>query len=386
MVHMIVGLASEPFLAEAIAQLWPHYARVIDMIAQGFPIWDLEDIPDVTYMLEEDSDTMEFKPLMDDKTRKTWYYKDSGEMKKKFTDVAISKASVDDEMLQRIKDLLTDGLYLANDDDTAPIHLRGTRVFFGDERSLEDLIVKPIEHEPPVIATLPAPVKQAAKPISYAAAAANGRVHRPLAAPVPRKHDVVEEQQARENQLESMVADLVDDDDVNNPVTPPQPIANHPAAISNGDVHFHAHESEQDIGQVSKYGPSIAPYSNGWSHRTNIAHTPPTTRSPRGHNAPHERLQSVANLWDTTPGLSSPYNPGYPVSAVNSPALVGAPGHSRVNSASSVRSKGSQNASESWPSVENSLLFGAGGGTWSTAIARPGTGIRNVSPSNGQGG
>jgi hypothetical protein len=112
MVHMVVGLASEPFLAPSIAQFWPCYARAIDLIAQGFPIWDLEDTDDVSYMLEEDVDTIEFQPLMDAKTMKIWQDKKTGLLKRKFTDADVVKSSQDDEMLQRIKNFLSDGLYL----------------------------------------------------------------------------------------------------------------------------------------------------------------------------------------------------------------------------------------------------------------------------------
>jgi hypothetical protein len=385
MVHMVVGLASEPFLAPSIAQFWPCYARAIDLIAQGFPIWDLEDTDDVSYMLEEDVDTIEFQPLMDAKTMKIWQDKKTGLLKRKFTDADVVKSSQDDEMLQRIKNFLSDGLYLANDDDDAPIRLQGTRILCAIDETVEDLVVRPRVYEP-IVLDKTTPVAAQTKPaiVSYAAMAAKAnalnfaphdKVQRPVAA---------EEFQARETQLQSMVADLVDDDDGNNPITPPQPAIGFLATVGNGDVQFSADDTAADL----NIGSSVSPCVHPWSHQANATLTPPMTRvSPSGQFARHDRIQSVANLWENSTALSSPYHAEATSGTLHSPIGTSPHNHSRVNSASSVRSKTSQNiAGGSWTSLEKPLLFGAIGSLWSTPVARSDFSGRNVTPPNGQGG
>jgi hypothetical protein len=385
MVHMVVGLSSEPFLAASIAQFWPCYARAIDLIAQGFPIWDLEDTDDVTYMLEEDVDTIEFKPLMDEKTIKNWQDKKTGLLKRKFTDANVVKCSQDDEMLQRIKNILADGLYLANDDDDAPICLRGTRILCTMDQTVEDLVVRPREYEPIVLDNAP-PAIAKTKPavVSYAAMAAKANALNYAPHNKVQKQAAVEEFQTRETQLQSMVADLVDDDDGNNPITPPQPAIGFSATVGNGVVQFSADDNAGDL----NVGSSASPCANPWSHQANAALTPPMTRvSPGGQFARHDRIQSVANLWENSTALSTPYHAGAVNGTLHSPIGTSPHNHSRVNSASSVRSKTSQNiAGGPWTSLEKPLLFGASGSLWSTPIARPDLSGRNVTPPNGQGG
>jgi hypothetical protein len=384
---MVVGLTSEPFLAETIAQFWPNFAKVIDLIAQGFPIWDLEDVADVAYMLEEESDTNEFQPLIDEKTLKTWRSNETGMLKKHATDIGVAKSSSAEEMLQRIKNILVDGLYLANDDDTVPVFLRGTRIFYKDESLIDELVVKPAVHEFVTTAAKSATIRNdVPKPVSYAAAAANGHTQKKVHA-APPKQAVAEDHQGRLNELKHMVSDLVDDDDGNNPVTPPQPIASHPAVISNGDPLFSVEDGGQEMSDP-KYGPSISPYTTPWTQRSNAALTPPMARvSPGGNITSYGRLHSAGNIWDQTAILTSPYNAAHANGGLKSPAMLSAQGHSRVNSASSIRSRKSQNISESWTSLDNSLWYGASSGKKTgNTVTGPGTPGRHLSSPNGQGG
>lgn len=412
MIPMVHGLVNEDSTRDSIQKFWPVYARTIDLIAQAFPIWDLEDIDDVLYMLEEDIDTREFKPVTDDettidKTKKTWYNKRTGEKKPGCFDKNVVRVSPDDEMLQRVKDFLADGLYLANDDDNAPIKLRGTRIFFGNEENIDALVVRPIEYEPAPIAPPKALGKP--KPASYAAAAANGHARQAHPPPAQRKASATKPQ-SRDAQLSRMVDDLLDDDDGNNPVTPPQQHASNPAVITNGEAH-HAlqdsaiHDFQQSKGHAMK---NVAGHPN-------VTVTPPPAR-PAGNVArpfagQHERMQSVSKLWDNGLVPASSFPSGLPAGTPLASPMASARGHSRGNSASSIRSRGSLNAAaDPWASdsaprtlpdsvvpqtvygnyssldqsgMGSPLLFGAGGGPWSTGMPR---GYRNASPTNGQGG
>ena len=126
-----------------------------------------------------------------------------------------------------------------------------------------------------------------------------------------------------------------------------------------------------------------------------------------------ERLQSVSGLWNGTAAqpMSSAFPAGLPTGTLSSPQQVMRHGHSRVNSASSMRSKTSQHVGDSWSSLESGgnmqppvngmanggiadgytnfsesntvspLLFGAGGGIWSTGATNGG--YTRKSPQNG---
>lgn len=408
-VHLVQGMSGDADIGDSVAKFWPSYAKVIDLIAQAFPIWDLEDIDDVTYMLEEDVETIEFKPVTADnqgkrhKTLKTWMDKQTGKEKPKCTAQGVVRVSPDQEMLRRVKDLLADGLYLANDDDDVPIYLRGTRIYFGNEDNIDALVVRPVEYQP-----IAAPkVQEKPKVVSYAAAAANG--HARQAHPPPQQMASANKTQSRDAQLSKMVDDLLDDDDGNNPVTPPQQHASNPAVVSNGDLpqllqDTAIHDFQQPKGNAMK---NVAT-------RPSVTVTPPPARpagNARSFAPQHERLQSVSKLWDNGQAPVSSLPTGLQSGTPLASPMMSVRGHSRGNSASSIRSRGSLNAAaDPWASdsaprtlpdsvipqnvygtyssldqsgMGSPLLFGAGGGPWSTG-ARPG--FRNTSPPNGQGG
>jgi hypothetical protein len=422
-VHIVCGLAAEESMADSITGFWSSYAGVVDLIAQAFPIWDLDDVADVDYMLKEDVDTIAFKPLMDDfgKTSKTWYNRTTGALKPRYTDANVVQVSSDVEMLQRVKDFLADGVELANSDDRAPVHLRGTRIYFGSEQNIGPLVVKPVEYEPAPIAPHKTRNVQAAepkpKPISYASIAANAHAQqaRPVQ-PVPKKANT----HSRDEQLSRMVDDLLDDDEINNPVTPPQQMACDPAVVSNGEGLAIMQDSLTDLTSATpKYAHQPPRTSISHIGRPPVALTPPgmrpTGNSPAGSLSPHrERMQSISRIWDSAPGSMSPaFPPGLPTGTLGGSPAVGYPRmHSRVNSASSIRSKNSMAGNDAWGTLEsaprafpdnvaaslvyangfstveqhgiaNSMLFGAGGGLWSTGWEG---GNRNASPPNGQGG
>jgi hypothetical protein len=417
-VHIVCGLATEETMADSITQFWSSYARVVDLLAQAFPIWDLDDVANVDYMLKEDVDTIAFKPLLDDggKNLKTWYDRNTGAMKPKYTDAGVVQASVDVEMLQRVKDILADGVEMANSDDRAPIHLRGTRIYHGGEENIGPLIVQPVEYEPIMplkTRTVPAQATAKPKPISYASIAANGHAQqvRP-AQPLPKAKPA--KVQSRDDQLSRMVDDLVDDDEANNPVTPPQQLACDPAVVSNGDGLALMQDSLGDLNTAPpKYAHQLPRPSISYASRPTAAMTPPGI--DHGPMSPHhERMHSISRIWDSAPGSTSPAFPsGLPTGTLGASPAIGYPrGHSRVNSASSFRSKNSTTANDAWGTLEaaprtfpvnvgangayagghstleqngiaDSMLFGAGGGLWSPAWEAPN---RDASPPNGLGG
>ena len=403
--HLLEGLSGDDFLKESVDHFWPIYAKVIDIVAVIFPIWDLEDLDEITYMLEEDADTLEFKPLMNERTNKIWCYKTTGGAKPRFFDRSVERATGDEEMLARVRELLSDGLFLANDDDTAPIKLRGTRIL---HRDAEEPEILPAAVHPPAQTTKANTAKTEepaakAKPLSYAAAAAASgsgkkaaRITGPNGVPAPSS--------SRRAQLSRMVDDLVDDDDGNNPVTPPQHHASNPAVVTGADVSYSALPgSTKNFAQVPNYAYQAK--QNPIGSGPGLDSTPPSRRIPQypGARNSMERLQSVSSLWNDlsgqVPSSSSNFPAGLPTGTLGSPAHMHSRGHSRVNSASSIRSRASQNLiGDSWSSLESApraamtnglapptlgttvaspLLFGASGSVWSTNPA-----FRDVSPPN----
>lgn len=395
-VHLFAGLTGEELLKEAIDHFWRQYARTVDLVAALFPIWDLEELAEISYLLEEDADTIGFKPLAHERTNKVWYDKLTNTLKPRFSDQGVARATEGGEMLVRVKDFLTDGLFLANDDDDAPIKLRGTRIL---HRDAEDVEVSPI-----LPAKEPEIHKPAPKPLSYAAAASKGVGQAPKPSTLPNGASHKSDNIAQDAQLSRMVDDLVEDDEINHPVTPPQPHASHPEVFSRGDVSYSARSegTRGDFARMSNYTQPAKQMPIG----TPATASSPSVRTPKTvmGGTPMDRMQSLQSLWE---GPDAQHMSSFPSGLSNgtlaSPAQLHGGGHSRVNSASSIRS-GSMAFADPWAPQESKaraspaaagfgtgtqgfdshvaspMLFGAGGGVWSTK------GGRNGTPPSGQGG
>lgn len=409
MTHLFEGLAIDDVLQGAIEEFWPIYAKVVDLVAAIFPIWDLEELTEVTYLLEEDADTLGFKPLRDDKTLAVWCHA-TGVQKLVFSDMRVQRVSSDEEMLKRVKDFLVTGLYLANDDDSAPLKLQATRILHRDAQDVESLPM-PVFPKKVIAAAIETPVRNtAAKSLSYAAAATNGSTRaRPLeleakanALPAPTSANSL-----RDAQMIRMVSELVDDNENEPPSTPPQHHPVRPVALANGHG-SHSTSLAPRYGQQLDFVPTIIHRANGSTSKA----TAPATHTPKGspsNNTALDRLQSVSSLWNDAE--STNFSSGLPTGTLASPAQLYSRGHSRVNSASSIRSRTSQGPGntpggigDSWSSLESAagrpalpngglgfsgstlarpLLFGAGASVWSTSAQLP---VRRVSPGSGKEG
>ncbi|GIZ37266.1 hypothetical protein CKM354_000071900 [Cercospora kikuchii] len=408
MVAMIQGLSTDDFIAESVTQFWPAYARALDLVAQAFPIWDLEDVEEIDYMLEEDVETFGFTAFTNnDQIQKTWFIKSTGTVRQRFSDRGVVRSSPDDEMLHRVKDFLSAGLNLTSGADDAPVSIQGTRIFCGDVGKIEALTIPEKVFEP----IAPPPKVAPPKPVSYAAAAANGHAQKDRR-PVPVRQPSLAKTQARDAQLSKMVDNLLDEEDDNNPVTPPQPAAIHPAIVSNGELPQLLQDSVTDVpvSRSPKHGTPIGrPSTHEYSARPNVTFTPsaPWRSAANGSTTAwggaRERLHSVSKLWDSS--ASPSFTAGLPTGTLGSPANANARGHSRVNSASSARSRNSLNVVESWGSTNtveswaprtmpdsssvdqngmaSPLLFGAVNSPWSTGLQ---PGFRHASPPYGSGG
>lgn len=97
-------------LMDHVRELWIIYARVLTLLVSSFPVSGLP--PPVEYLLEEDEDTVDFKPFMNDETQRRFYSEDTGSQKPRWHDQGVDRHHPDIEMLSRIRGLLTDGMDL----------------------------------------------------------------------------------------------------------------------------------------------------------------------------------------------------------------------------------------------------------------------------------
>jgi hypothetical protein len=375
--QLLFGLKGDPSLAASIESFWKSYGRTLDLVASNFSIWELENYSPVPYMLEEDVGTLGFEPLIDrsgGKANKVWKHLPSGILKSRFSDHDITRLSPNEEMLCRVYGFLEDGLYFAHDLDESPIKIKGDRVFYGNGDEIEQLLM-PVTLKKPATKATPKPRPAPAnKPLSYAKAAANGKaqVSKPAAPPSRAPAFTQSQSQGTQDaQLSRMVDDLVEEDEAKDPVTPPQQFSTNPTVVqTNGES---AIEATPDLSRA-----------NGAGYQQN-------SRSS-------SKYASVSSLWPTSPVVPATLSPrmptGFPVGSLASPPLDR--GHSRVGSVNSVRSRTSQNVGDSWSSLEGlpqgtgmaqaqagnianlpglggaygdgQLLFGAGGGMWSSGM------------------
>lgn len=89
-----------------VQELWQVYVEALNLLISTF---SLRNLPELPYLLEEDEDTLSFSAFSDT-ARKRRYANTAGHMKSARNQE--TNQQIDEEMLYRIKDLVTDGLYL----------------------------------------------------------------------------------------------------------------------------------------------------------------------------------------------------------------------------------------------------------------------------------
>ena len=97
-----------------IRELWKIYATTLTLLTSTFLV---SEMPQIEYLLDEDEDTVGFKPLDNEKTKRRYY---NGvnlvSHKPKYHDRGIQRHHPNVEMLGRVRDLLTDGMIQHSDD------------------------------------------------------------------------------------------------------------------------------------------------------------------------------------------------------------------------------------------------------------------------------
>lgn len=113
---LLVAEVGDTSLNVQIKELWKIYANTLTLLAATFPV---SDLPNIEYLLEEDVDTVGFKPFTNDRTWKRYFNDEKQEprdRKPKWNDRGVERHHPNIEMLGRIRDFLIDGLTLATDE------------------------------------------------------------------------------------------------------------------------------------------------------------------------------------------------------------------------------------------------------------------------------
>jgi hypothetical protein len=102
------GQDKDTSLSVQIKEFWKIYANTLTLLASTF---DVTNLPDVDYLLEEDEDTLGFQPLINEATSRR-YLDASGQQKPRMLDPGVERNHPNLEMQYRIREFVIDGLDL----------------------------------------------------------------------------------------------------------------------------------------------------------------------------------------------------------------------------------------------------------------------------------
>ncbi|KAF2757120.1 hypothetical protein EJ05DRAFT_56280 [Pseudovirgaria hyperparasitica] len=341
-----------------VRELFKAYTSTLTLLTSAFPV---EELPGAAedYLLEEDADTIGYAPLISTKTSRNWYKND--ELKKKWSDSGVERHHPNQEMLTRIRDLLIDGLELAQEKN-APIDVVDRRFVYREAG---------------------VPSEQLASPHSKAATSPDimidiNDIPRPLGGPVLADDQasqsvapsettsaVLSKDTAMNRMVDNLVGSGVGDDtleslqeiDENLPPTPPA-------------------QTFQDTSLVNSHSYGMTPITardlvnTGDSYSRLHAGTDPVQLSTIKKTPGSPSVRQVHAL-PSLPDQSGIWNPTYPMSNPGSPYLGNATGLTSRNSTTSLnafhRSSHSRNPST------NSNAYGPAYDPWSSSVTLPQT-------------
>ncbi len=91
-------------------ELWKIYANALTLLISTFPVSGLP-LP-IEYLLEEDEDTLGFKPLDNEHAQRRYYTGTTGFRKPKWHDQGVHRQHPNIEMLGRVRDIIIEGMVL----------------------------------------------------------------------------------------------------------------------------------------------------------------------------------------------------------------------------------------------------------------------------------
>jgi hypothetical protein len=354
-----------------VQELWKAYAATLTLLASSFPV---DQLPQEDYMLEEDTDTIGFQPLVSPDTLKLWYNGES--MKQKWTDLERNHPNV--EMLMRVKDLLIDGLMLTQMPD-APLDLDSTRFIYREAGLPSELLASPSNRadSSPVLAlqTVDLPMFTPQVPI------AEDQQSQSVAAASESASTTI----AKESAMHRMVDDLVGADDGLDPLleededmppTPPEQTFGDTAMVN--DVTFApASFSISDlVNSVKNYKP-LSPAPGAALLATPMGRTASTSSARLPANLPSvpDGSYHSPSIWNRsfngTPGPSSPAmlnGIGSEGDFSRSPMIGNGFGHARHGSSNSLlAAEGTPSSTHAARPISGGLGSGAAWGNPSAA-------------------
>ncbi|ORY16488.1 hypothetical protein BCR34DRAFT_107652 [Clohesyomyces aquaticus] len=350
--HVLSANIADTLTTVEVQELWKSYAATLTLLASSFPPGEL---PKQDYMLEEDTDTIGFQPLISEETMKRWYNGDV--LKPKWSDVERNHPNV--EMLMRVRDLMMDGLLLIQNHPEAPLEIDNMRFIYREAGLPSELLASPSNQldRSPTMSTgpvdlplFPAEVPVAEDQKTFSIAAASESASTTL---------------AKDSAMNQMVDDLVGPDegldplpeeDENIPPTPPEQTFEDTTLVT---------DTTYGIGPltVSDFVNVVQNYSKPLGSPTTPMHAAslggaPMGGTPMGRVASSSSIRRPANLpslpdgqsngtsiwnrnYNGTPGPSSPLlgagsaARGSPLNGVHAST---ASGHVRGDSSNSLRS------------------------------------------------
>lgn len=324
-----------------VQELWKAYAATLSLLASSFPV---DQLPPEDYMLEEDTDTIGFEPLIHPDTMKVWYNGDK--LKPKWTDLERNHPNV--EMLMRVKDLLIDGLLFVQNPD-APLDLAGPRFIYREEGVPSELLASPTNQpdgspvlsvqaaDMPLFQHVEAPIPDDQK--SYSVAAASESASTTI---------------AKDNAMRNMVDDLVGDEagldplveeDENIPPTPPEQTFDDTTVVDDHTFAPATYTINDLVNSFRTYKP-LSPGPASALHSAPMGRTGSTSSIRQPPNLPSvpDGQSNSNSIWNRTPGPASPpmmTTNGFGNDVRRSPmngAKAGMSGHVRGDSANSLLS------------------------------------------------
>lgn len=100
-------------LSVQVKELWKIYASTLTLLASTFAV---SSLPCIEYLLEEDEDTLGFKPFENERARSRYCLGDPNVKKPKWHNEGVERHHPNVEMAGRIRDFLAEGLRLAVDE------------------------------------------------------------------------------------------------------------------------------------------------------------------------------------------------------------------------------------------------------------------------------
>lgn len=319
-----------------VQELWRSYAETLTLLASSFPV---DQLPEDSYLLDEDVETIGFEPLFSDETSKVWYT--NGKMKPKGVDLERNHPNI--EMLMRVRDLLVDGLILTQNPE-APLDLDGSRFIYREadlpsiaSPSNRDIGSPSLPAEPMDFPLFPSEIPVAEDQKSHSVAAPSESASTTL---------------AKDSAMNRMVDDLVGFDDGLDPLpeedenvdpTPPEQTFEDTALIPGatyGLATISINDLVDTVQNYKKTSGSPAPAMHHLSTPMNRVASSSSVRGPANLPSLPDGHTNSASIWNRnygslSPSTLAPNNADARGSAFNG---IHQYGHVRGDSANSARS------------------------------------------------